>query len=74
MLRKKYITALVRSPKSSHEKLLQRAKAMQIKQNISFYLSKTSAKKLASESNRHDMTPDEMAGKIISNYIKHKKR
>jgi ParB family chromosome partitioning protein len=37
-------------------------------------LSKTNAKKLASESNRHDITPDEMAGKIISNYIKHKKR
>ncbi|MBM2819120.1 MAG: ParB/RepB/Spo0J family partition protein [Nitrosarchaeum sp.] len=73
-LRKKYITALIRSPKSSHEKLLQRAKAMQIKQNISFHLSKTMAKKLASESNKREITPDEMAGKIIFDYIKHKKR
>jgi ParB family chromosome partitioning protein len=73
-LRKKYITALVRSPKASHEKLLQRAKAMQIKQNVSLHLSKTMAKKLAGESNRHDVTSDEMAGKIISNYLKHKKR
>ena len=73
-LRKKYITALVRSPKASHEKLLKRAKAMQIKQNVSLHLSKTMAKKLAGESNRHDITSDEMAGKIISNYLKHKKR
>lgn len=73
-MRKKYITALVRSPKSSHEKLLQRAREMQIKQNISFHLSKNIAKKLARESNRHDITPDEMVGKIISDYLKHKKR
>jgi len=72
-LRKKYIIALMRSPKSSHEKLLHRAKVMQIKQNISFHLSKNIAKKLASESNRNDITPDEMAGKIILDYIKHKK-
>lgn len=73
-LRKKYITALIRSPKSSHAKLLQRAKAMQIKQNVSIHLSKTAAKKLARESNRQDLTIDEMAGKIISTYLKRKKR
>jgi ParB family chromosome partitioning protein len=72
-LRKKYISALVRSPKSSHEKLLKRAKQMQVKQNISFRLSKTMAKKLARESNKRDVPPDELVGKIISGYLKHKR-
>ena len=64
----------MRSPKSSHAKLLQRAKAMQIKQNVSIHLSKTAAKKLARESNKQDITVDEMAGKIISTYLKRRKR
>jgi ParB family chromosome partitioning protein len=73
-LRKKYLVALSQSPKSSHLKLLKRAKSLRIKQNISFKLSKTVAKKLASESNRNETTPDEMAGKIITDYLKRKKR
>ena len=73
-LRKKYLVTLSQSPKSSHLKLLKRAKSLLVKQNISFKLSKTAAKKLASESNRNDSTPDEMAGKIITDYLKRKKR
>lgn len=73
-LRKKYLTALSQSPKSSHAKILKRAKSMRVKQNISFKLSKTNAKKLLSASNKNDMTPDEYAGKIISDYLKKKKR
>jgi len=73
-LRKKYLTALSQSPKSSHPKLLKRAKSLLLKQNIAFKISKTNAKKLAAQSNREDMTPDELAGKIISDYLKRKKR
>ncbi len=73
-LRKKYLVALSQSPKSSHLKLLKRAKSLLIKQNISFKISKTNAKKLSSESNKNDMTPDELAGKIITDYLKRKKR
>jgi len=73
-LRKKYLIVLAQSPKSSHQKLLKRAKSLRIKQNISFKLSKTAARKLATESNRNDTTPDEMAGKIIVDYLKRKKR
>ena len=73
-LRKKYLTVLAQSPKSSHLKLLKRAKSLRLKQNISFKLSKTTARKLAAESNRNNTTPDEMAGKIISDYLKRKKR
>jgi len=74
VLRKKYLIALSQSPKSSHLKLLKRAKALRIKQNISFKLSKTNAKKLARESNKKGISPDELASKIISDYLKRKKR
>ena len=73
-LRRKYLSALSQSPKSSHPKLLKRAKSMLVKQNIAFKISKSNAKKLAAESNRNDTTPDELAGKIIADYLKRKKR
>ncbi|MCV0391993.1 MAG: ParB/RepB/Spo0J family partition protein [Nitrosopumilus sp.] len=73
-LRKKYLVALSQAPKSSHPKLLKCAKSMRVKQNISFKLSKTNAKKLASESNKKDILPDELASKIISDYLKRKRR
>lgn len=73
-LRKKYLQALSQSPKSSHLKLLKKAKLLRIKRNISFKLSKTNAQKLARESNKNEMNPDELASKIISDYLKKKKR
>ncbi|QUC65524.1 ParB/RepB/Spo0J family partition protein [Nitrosopumilus sp. K4] len=73
-LRKKYLIALSRSPKSSHQKLLKQAKSLRIKQKISFKLSKTNAKKLARASDTLDTTPDDLAGKIIADYLKRKKR
>jgi len=73
-LRKRYLQALSQSPKSSHQKLLKRAKNMKIKQNLSIKLSKTNARKLASQSNRNELSPDEFAGKIISDYLKRKRR
>lgn len=73
-LRKRYLQALAQSPKSSHQKLLKRARNMRIKQNISIKLSKTNAKKLASQSNKKELSPDELAGKIVSDYLKRKRR
>lgn len=73
-LRKKYLTALSQSPKASHMKLLKRAKSMNVKQNISFKISKNNAKKLTSEANRNEMTSDELAEKIIREHLKKKKR
>lgn len=71
-LRKKYITALSRSPKSSHAKLLKQAKSMRIKQNISCRLSKTVARKLARLANRNELSSDEQAAEIISTFLKRK--
>ncbi len=74
VLKKKYLQALSQSPKSSHQKLLKRARSMRIKQNLSFKISKTNAKKLAAASNKNDVSPDEFAGKIIADYLKRKRR
>ena len=73
-LRKKYLTALAKSPKSSHPKLLKSARQQLIRKNISLRLSKTTARKLARESNRNEISPDEMAGKIIASYLNKKRR
>jgi len=73
-LRKKYLQVFSQSPKSSHQKLLKRAKSMRIKRNISLKLSKTNARKLGTQSNKKNISPDELAGKIISDYLKRKRR
>ena len=73
-LRKKYLHALSQAPKSSHQKLLKRAKAMRIKQNISVKLSKTNARKLAAQSNKKNISPDDLAAKIVLDYFKRKRR
>lgn len=73
-LRRRYIQALSKSPKSTHQKLLKSAKNMRIKQKLSIKLSKTNARKLASQSNKKEISPDEFAGKIISDYLKRKRR
>lgn len=73
-LRKKYLRALSQSPKASHQKLLKRAKNMRIKQNISIKLSKTNARKLASQSNKKEISPDEFVEKIVRDYLKRKRK
>lgn len=74
LLRKKYLFALSQSPNSSHQKLLKRAKFLRIKRNISFKLSKTNAQKLARESNKKEMNPDELASKIILDYLQKRRK
>lgn len=69
-LRKRYLTALSHSPNASHKKLLQRAKSLRIKQKVTFKLPKTHAKRLFKVSEKKNLNPDEMAGKIITDYLK----
>jgi ParB family chromosome partitioning protein len=68
--RRLYLTALARSPKSSHKTLLKRAKAMRVRQNISFKLTKSQARKLASKANRADMNSAELANQVIAKWLK----
>ncbi len=69
-LRKKYLKALSRSPKSSHLKLLKKAKAGLLQQKVTIQLNKGNARKLRSLAGKKEIDVDEMADEILSSYLK----
>ncbi len=69
-LRKEYLKALNRSPKSSHPKLLKKAKAGLLQQRVTILLNKGNAKKLRSLAIRNDVGVAEMADEIVLKYLK----
>lgn len=69
-LRKKYLYHLAKSPKSSHLKLLKRAKAELLQQRVKLELNKSNARKLRSLAIKNDVEVTEMADKILSSYLK----
>ena len=64
-LRKEYIRCLSRSPKSSHPKLLKKAKTGLLQQRITIQLTKGSARKLKSLAARKEVEVTEMADEIL---------
>ena len=71
-LRKKYLQSLAKSPKSSHLKLLKKAKAQLLQQKVTVELNKTNARKLQRISSRNDLEVADMANKIITSYLRKK--
>jgi len=69
-LRKKYLYYLTKSPKSSHLKLLKKAKAGLLQQKVNLDLNKANARKLRSLAVKNDLEVTEMAAKIMSDYLK----
>ena len=69
-LRKEYLKVLTRSPKSSHLKLLKKAKNGLLQQKVTIQLNKGNAKKLKSLAARNEIEVTEMADKILSSYLK----
>jgi len=69
-LRKEYLHVLSRSPKSSHLKLLKKAKAGLLQQKVTILLNKRNARKLKILAVRDDMEVTKMTEKIISDYLK----
>jgi ParB family transcriptional regulator, chromosome partitioning protein len=69
-LRKEYLRALSKSPKSSHLKLLKIAKSHMLQQKIKLELTKGIARKLKTHSVKNQINPDEMANKILSDWLK----
>ena len=69
-LRKQYLRTLARSSKSSHPKLLKKAKAGLLQRKVTIELTKSNARKLHSLAVRKDMDVIEVAEKIISDYLK----
>jgi len=71
-LRKQYLRTLARNPKSSHLKLLKKAKTGLLQQKVTIELNKRNARKLRSLAIRKSMEVNEMADNIVSNYLKKK--
>ncbi len=69
-LRKEYLHALSRSPKSSYLKLLKKAKSGLLQQKITIMLTKGNARKLKGLAARNDIEVTEMADKIVFDYLK----
>ncbi len=69
-LRKEYLRALSRSPKSSHLKILKKAKSWLLQQKVVIQLNKVNARKLRSLAMKKDVEIVEMANKILSSYLK----
>ena len=69
-LRKAYLRGLSRSPKSSHLKLLKKAKRGLLQQKVIIQLTKGNARKLKSLAARNDVEVTEMADEILSSYLK----
>ena len=72
-LRKEYLRALSSSTKSSHPKLLKKAKSQLLQQKITIQLNKSNARKLKSLAARKDVEVTDMADMIMSGYLKKKK-
>ncbi len=71
-LRKEYLKCIARAPKSSHLKLLKKAKAGMLQQRVIIDLTKGNARKLRSLAIRKEIDVVDMADEILSSYLKRK--
>ena len=69
-LRREYLKALSRSPKSSHVKLLKKAKSKLLQQKITIQLNKSNARKLKSLAAKKDVNVVKIVDNILSGYLK----
>ncbi|MCJ8307332.1 MAG: transcriptional regulator, partial [Nitrosopumilus sp.] len=69
-LRKEYLKSLSRSPKTSHLKLLKKAKSGLLQQRVTIQLTKGNARKLKSLAVRKEIEVTKMADEIMSSYLK----
>ena len=69
-LRKEYLRALSRSPKSSHLKILKKAKSGLLQRKVTIQLTKGNARKLKSLAARKEIDVDTMTDEILSSYLK----
>ncbi|CAI9832703.1 MAG: ParB/RepB/Spo0J family partition protein [Nitrosopumilus sp.] len=69
-LRTQYLTALARSPRSTHQTLLKRARAGLLRQKVTVNLGKRDARKLKRIAERNGVEVEDQARKILSSYLK----
>ncbi|MDE1765291.1 MAG: ParB/RepB/Spo0J family partition protein [Thaumarchaeota archaeon] len=70
--RRTYLELLSRNPNLSHKTLMKRLRLHHIQKTILLKIPKGKAHGLAVQSRRHEMEPQELAGKILSDWLKRK--
>ena len=71
-LRKGYLRVLARNPRISHNKILNLAKSHMLQQKLRVELTKGNTKKLQRHANKNEISPNDMAKKILSDWLKKK--
>jgi len=67
--KKRYLKVLAHSPKLSHKKIMKKARSLALQQNISLRLSKRKTRGLLVQSHRQDVHPNQLANKIVSDWL-----
>jgi ParB family chromosome partitioning protein len=67
--KKRYLKVLGYSPNLSHKKIMKKARSLILQQNVSLRLSKRKSHGLGVQSRRQDLHPNELANKIISDWL-----
>jgi ParB family chromosome partitioning protein len=70
--RKRYLDVLWNNPGLSHNTIMGKIRLLAMKQNILLKLPRGKARGLAVQSRRYDVEPEELAGKIVSEWLKRK--
>ena len=70
--RKRYLTVLSRNPNMSHRNIMKKIRSLQFQRNISVKLSKGKTRGLVVQSRRQDIEPQELAHKIVFEWLKKK--
>ncbi len=67
--KKRYLKVLARNPNLSHKKIMKKARSLALQQNVSLRLSKRKTRGLLVQSHRQDLHPNELANKIVSDWL-----
>jgi len=71
--KKRYLKVLAHSPSLSHKKIMKKARSLALQQNVSLKLSKRKARGLNIQSRRQDLQPNELANKIVSDWLERRR-
>lgn len=67
--KKRYLRVLGYNPNLSHKKIMKKARSLVLQQNVSVRLSKKKTRGLLVQSRRQDLPPNDLANKIISDWL-----
>ena len=67
--KKRYLKVLAHNPNLSHKKIMKKARSLALQSNVSLRLSKRKTRGLGVQSRRQDLHPNELANKIVSDWL-----